>query len=65
MLRLGGAATLAYISVLRSLQTHLITSTPWSDLDWVLYAGYDALVEAFAKREIDLARRLGGAGAGG
>jgi len=25
------------------------------ELDWVLYSDYDALVEAFVKREIDLA----------
>jgi len=53
MLRLGGAASPAYISVFRGLQTHF--RRHGLDLDWVLYSDYDALVEAFAKREIDLA----------
>jgi phosphonate transport system substrate-binding protein len=53
MLRLGGAASPAYISVFRGLQTHF--RQHGLDLDWVLYSDYDALVEAFVKREIDLA----------
>jgi phosphonate transport system substrate-binding protein len=53
MVRLGGAASPAYISVFRGLQTHFLQQG--IDLDWVLYADYDALVEAFVKREIDLA----------
>ncbi len=53
MVRLGGAASPAYISVFRGLQTHF--RQHGIDLDWVLYADYDALVEAFVKREIDLA----------
>jgi phosphonate transport system substrate-binding protein len=53
MLRLGGAASPTYISVFRGLQTHF--RRHGLDLDWVLYSDYDALVEAFAKREIDLA----------
>ena len=53
MVRLGGAASAAYINVFRGLQSHF----RWHGiaLDWVLYADYDALVEAFIKREIDLA----------
>src|SRR5690348_11983378 len=53
MVRLGGAASPAYISVLRGLQAHFLRHG--IELDWVLYADYDALVEAFVRREIDLA----------
>ena len=53
MVRLGGAASPTYISVFQGLQTHF--RRHGIDLDWVLYADYDALVEAFVKREIDLA----------
>src|SRR6476620_2239489 len=53
MVRLGGAASPTYISVFRGLQTHF--RRHGINLDWVLYADYDALVEAFVKREIDLA----------
>ena len=53
MVRLGGAASPAYINVFRGLQTHF--QRHGIDLDWVLYADYDALVEAFVKREIDVA----------
>ena len=53
MVRLGGAASPTYISVFRGLQTHF--RRHGIELDWVLYADYDALVEAFVKREIDLA----------
>jgi len=53
MVRLGGAASPSYISVFRGLQTHF--RRHGIELDWVLYADYDALVEAFVKREIDLA----------
>jgi hypothetical protein len=53
MVRLGGAASAAYINVFRGLQSHF--RRHGITLDWVLYADYDALVEAFIKREIDLA----------
>jgi phosphonate transport system substrate-binding protein len=53
MVRLGGAASPAYINVFRGLQTHF--RRHGIELDWVLYADYDALVEAFVKGEIDLA----------
>ena len=53
MVRLGGAASAAYINVFRGLQSHF--RQHGMALDWVLYADYDALVEAFIKREIDLA----------
>src|SRR5690242_18268844 len=50
MVRLGGAASPTYISVFRGLQAHFRRHS--IELDWVLYADYDALVEAFVKREI-------------
>src|SRR5437870_10829183 len=53
MLRLGGAASPTYISVFRGLKTHF--RRYGIELDWVLYSDYDALVEAFVRREIDLA----------
>jgi phosphate/phosphite/phosphonate ABC transporter binding protein len=53
MVRLGGAASPAYISVFRGLQAHFLRHG--IELDWVLYSDYDALVEAFVRRAIDLA----------
>jgi phosphonate transport system substrate-binding protein len=53
MVRLGGAASPTYISVFRGLQAHFLRHG--IELDWVLYSNYDALVEAFVRREIDLA----------
>jgi ABC-type phosphate/phosphonate transport system substrate-binding protein len=53
MVRLGGAASPTYISVFRGLQSHF--RNHGVELDWVLYSDYDALVEAFVRREIDLA----------
>jgi ABC-type phosphate/phosphonate transport system substrate-binding protein len=53
MVRLGGAASPAYISVFRGFQAHFLRHG--IELDWVLYSDYDALVEAFVRREIDLA----------
>ena len=52
MIRLGGAASPAYINVFRGLQAHF--KRHGIDLDWMLYADYDALVKAFINREIDL-----------
>ena len=53
MVRLGGAASPAYISVFQGLRAHFLRHG--IELDWVLYSDYDALVEAFVRREIDLA----------
>jgi phosphonate transport system substrate-binding protein len=53
MVRLGGAASPTYISVFRGLQAHFLRHG--IELDWVLYSNYDSLVEAFVRREIDLA----------
>src|SRR5262247_883350 len=53
MLRIGGVASPGHITVFRGLKTHF--RQQGIDLDWVLYSSYDALVEAFATREVDLA----------
>ena len=53
MVRLSGAASPTYISVFRGLKAHFLRHG--IELDWVLYSDYDALVEAFVRREIDLA----------
>jgi phosphonate transport system substrate-binding protein len=53
MVRLGGAASPTYVSIFRGLQAHFLRHG--IELDWVIYSDYDALVEAFARREIDLA----------
>jgi phosphate/phosphite/phosphonate ABC transporter binding protein len=53
MVRLGGAASPTYVSIFRGLQAHFLRHG--IELDWVIYSNYDALVEAFARREIDLA----------
>ena len=53
MVRLGGAASAPYIEVFRGLQDYFKRQN--IDLDWVLYSDYDALVDAFVNKEIDLA----------
>ena len=53
MVRLGGAASPTYVSIFRGLQAHFLRHG--IELGWLIYSDYDALVEAFARREIDLA----------
>ena len=53
MIRLGGTASTSHMDVFRGIKTHF--QREGIDLDWVLYSGYDALVDAFVNREIDLA----------
>ena len=53
MVRLGGAASPSYVGIFRGLQAHFLRHG--IELDWVIYSNYDALVDAFARREIDLA----------
>ena len=53
MVRLGGAASAPYMEVFRGLQEYF--RRRGIDLDWVLYSDYDALVDAFVNKEIDLA----------
>ncbi len=52
-LRLGGAAYAPYIKVFQGFQPYF--RRQGLELDWVLYSGYDALVDAFVAREIDIA----------
>jgi len=53
MLRIGGTASAGHITLFKGLKTHF--QQQGIALDWVLYSNYDALVDAFATREIDLA----------
>jgi phosphonate transport system substrate-binding protein len=53
MLRIGGVASPGHITVFKGLKTHF--QQQGIALDWVLYSSYDALVDAFASHEIDLA----------
>ena len=53
MLRLGGTASRSHIDAFEGLVT--IFRGRGIELDWVLYSGYDALVEAFVSKEIDMA----------
>jgi phosphate/phosphite/phosphonate ABC transporter binding protein len=53
MLRIGGTASPGHMTVFKGLKKHF--QQQGIELDWVLYSSYDALVEAFATREIDLA----------
>ena len=53
MLRLGGVASTSHITVFQGLEKHF--RRLGIELDWVLYSNYDALVDAFVNREIDLA----------
>lgn len=53
MLRLGGVASTSHITVFQGLKKHF--QQHGIDVDWVLYSTYEALVDAFAIGEIDLA----------
>ncbi|MCH8898090.1 MAG: PhnD/SsuA/transferrin family substrate-binding protein, partial [Chloroflexi bacterium] len=53
MLRLGATATNSHMALCRELET--IFRRNGIDFDWVLYSGYDAMVDAFLRKEIDLA----------
>ena len=53
MIRLGGTASSSHMVVFQGLQSYL--QRKGIDMDWVLYSGYDALVEAFVSGEIDVA----------
>jgi len=53
MLRLGGVASKNYLVAFPAIQEHF--EKQGVDLDWVLYSNWDALVDAFVNREIDLA----------
>ena len=53
MLRLGGVASRTYLVAFPAIKQHF--QQQGIELDWVLYSSWDALVEAFARREVDLA----------
>ena len=53
MVRLGGTATVAHMEVFQGLEK--LFRRKGIDLDWVLYSGYDEMVDAFVRGEIDLA----------
>jgi len=53
MVRLGGTATVSHMEVFQGLEK--LFQRREIDLDWVLYSGYDNLVDAFVRGEIDLA----------
>ena len=53
MIRLGGTASPSHMTVFQGIKTYF--ERQGIDLDWVLYSGYDALVEAFVAGEVNLA----------
>ena len=53
MIRLGATASPAHYDLCRALET--VFRRNGVEYDWVLYSGYDAMVEAFARGEINLA----------
>ena len=53
MLRLGGVASNTYLVGFPAIKEHF--ESQGIDLDWVLYSSWDALVDAFVRKEIDLA----------
>ena len=53
MLRLGGVASRTYLVAFPAIKQHF--QQHGLELDWVLYSSWDALVEAFVRREVDLA----------
>ena len=53
MIRLGGVASRTYMVAFPAIQKHF--QKHGLELDWVLYSSWDALVDAFVRREVDLA----------
>ena len=53
MLRLGGVASRTYLVAFLAIKAHF--QQQGLALDWVLYSSWDALVEAFVRREVDVA----------
>ena len=53
MLRLGGVASSTYLVAFPAIKQHF--QRHGLELDWVLYSSWDALVEAFVRREVDVA----------
>ena len=57
MLRLGGVASRTYLVAFPAIKQHF--QQQGLDLDWVLYSSWDALVEAFVRREVGLDHGMG------
>ncbi len=53
MMRLGGVASRTYLVAFPAIKKHF--QQQGLELDWVLYSSWDALVDAFVRREVDLA----------
>src|SRR2546429_9062794 len=53
MLRLGGVASRTYLVAFPAIKEHF--QQQGLDLTWRLYSRWDALVEAFVRREVDVA----------
>jgi ABC-type phosphate/phosphonate transport system substrate-binding protein len=53
MIRLGGVASRTYLVAFPAIKQHF--QQQGLALDWVLYSSWDALVEAFVRREVDVA----------
>jgi ABC-type phosphate/phosphonate transport system substrate-binding protein len=53
MIRLGGVASRTYLVAFPAIKHHF--QQQGLELDWVLYSSWDALVEAFVRREVDVA----------
>ena len=53
MVRLGGTATAAHMTVFKGLEE--LFSARGIQMDWVLYSDYDTMIDAFVSGEIDLA----------
>ena len=53
MLRLGATASASHIAAFEGIQKYC--DQRGVDIDWVLYSGYDSLVDAFVAKEIDIA----------
>ena len=53
MLRLGATASASHIAAFEGIQKYC--EARGIEIDWVLYSGYDALVDAFVSKEIDIA----------
>ena len=53
MLRMGGTASPSHIAVFEGIKAYFQRRD--IDLDWILYSGYDPLVEGFVSGEVDLA----------
>lgn len=53
MIRLGGVASRTYLVAFPAIKKHF--KKQGIDLDWVLYSSWDALVDAFVRKEVELA----------